>query len=265
VEGVDYSGGAISAADLKAAGKSFAVGYCVHRTSIHTLSAAEYQDHRQGGIAQLGVWERSAKASLRGFNGGAADMAEAIQYLVDQGINPDGKPLYLILNDWDAGDADKPAILDYAKGLASVRGPALAGGYGSYWIIKYMAENGNPIKYYWQTYAWSGGLWHPAAQVQQYRNSAATIGAVAVDFDRAVAADFGQWPDPSPGGPPVPDSTHRGATPVPVTQIECPGWGDRGGARQFDVIMLGSDGKVYHLYYVTGVGWGGPEVLTDAN
>jgi hypothetical protein len=60
------------------------------------------------------------------------------------------------------------------------------------------------VAFGWQTYAWSHGHWDPRAQLQQYRNDQ-FIGGVSVDFDRAVAADFGQWsimlgdfPEPDP-------------------------------------------------------------------
>lgn len=34
-------------------------------------------------------------------------------------------------------------------------------------------------------------------------------------------------------------------------------------SNQQDVCMLGNDGNLYHVWYVPGVGWSGPEVLND--
>jgi hypothetical protein len=44
----------------------------------------------------------------------------------------------------------------------------------------------------WQTYAWSGGRLSTRAQLYQYSNGH-TLAGVSCDYNRSLAADFGQW------------------------------------------------------------------------
>jgi hypothetical protein len=85
-----------------------------------------------------------------------------------------------------------PHIRAYFKAIAAVVGLKRVGAYGSYRVIKALFDEGL-ITYGWQTYAWSGGKWDPRAQIQQYSNNE-TIGGASVDYDRAMHADYGQWP-----------------------------------------------------------------------
>jgi hypothetical protein len=75
-----------------------------------------------------------------------------------------------------------------------VLGPGRVGVYGSYATVAHCAAAGTAA-WFWQTYAWSGGRWHPAAHLQQYRNNVALAGGT-VDLTRAVTTDYGQWEKP---------------------------------------------------------------------
>jgi hypothetical protein len=46
--------------------------------------------------------------------------------------------------------------------------------------------------WFWQTYAWSAGVWAPGNHIEQYQNGVALAGAT-LDLDRALTADYGQW------------------------------------------------------------------------
>jgi len=82
-------------------------------------------------------------------------------------------------------------VLDFLRGGASVRGSARwTGPYGERDVCAAAANAG--FGYLWNTYAWSGGLWEPRAQLQQYRNGQ-RLGSGTVDLDRAITADYGQW------------------------------------------------------------------------
>jgi hypothetical protein len=100
---------------------------------------------------------------------------------------PDWRPIFFAVDFPGTGRQVAP----YFRGVNSVLGKALTGAYGSYAVIKALFDMGL-IAFGWQTYAWSGGLWDPRAHLQQYSNDHHVAG-VSCDFDRANAADFGQW------------------------------------------------------------------------
>jgi hypothetical protein len=52
------------------------------------------------------------------------------------------------------------------------------------------------VGYRWQTLAWSGGAWLTRAHLHQF-DFGKTVGGHAVDIDRALKRDFGQFPAPS--------------------------------------------------------------------
>lgn len=83
------------------------------------------------------------------------------------------------------------AILDYFWGVASVIGLERTGAYGGYECIKGLFD-AKAITWGWQTYAWSGGAWDARAHIQQYENGV-NLDGHAVDYDRSMVVDFGQW------------------------------------------------------------------------
>jgi hypothetical protein len=93
----------------------------------------------------------------------------------------------LSVSQWDA-------VRQCLRGAGSVLGGvAEVGIYGGYLAI----ERCTPqyAAWGWQTFAWSAGRWHARAQLQQYHNNQGVCGGT-IDWDRAVADDFGQWDDP---------------------------------------------------------------------
>jgi hypothetical protein len=53
--------------------------------------------------------------------------------------------------------------------------------------------------WFFQTYAWSGGLWYGGNHVEQYKNGVIVAGG-EVDLCRSVKAEFGQWRAHGGGG-----------------------------------------------------------------
>lgn len=195
--GIDWAWGTPNIPALKAAHVEFACRYLSHDTTKN-LTSAQARSLAAAGIDLVVVWETAANRALGGFRAGVADAAEALRQARSCGM-PDGCPIYFAV-DFDESGAQASAVADYFRGVHSVvdsAGPAgmphpvPVGAYGGYWAIKRLFD-ARLISYGWQTYAWSGGLWERRAQLRQYSNGH-TVGGVSCDFNRAHAADFGQW------------------------------------------------------------------------
>lgn len=187
LEGVDFSAGNPSASAFKSAGKHFVCRYLSHDPAKN-LTPNEAEKWSQAGIKIVVVWETSAQRALEGHNAGVEDAKVADSQL--RGCGGAGHPIYFAA-DWDVTTAQKPAVIAYLKGAASVLGKGRVGLYGGYWAVK-AAADAEACKYFWQTYAWSGGNRHPQAQLYQYSNDHSLAGT-NVDFDKALKPDYGQW------------------------------------------------------------------------
>jgi hypothetical protein len=189
-EGVDYAGSRPDPVRLYAAGKRFVVRYGGPGGDWKHLTAAEARALSAAGLMIVANAEGSASGLLGGFDAGASWARQADQHFRSLGM-PADRPIYLSVDfDADSGDwAELDAAMD---GAASVIGRARVGVYGEYAVIDHFARNGK-ARWYWQTYAWSGGSWHPRAHIQQYRNGVTVAGTPDIDLDRAMLADYGQW------------------------------------------------------------------------
>jgi hypothetical protein len=187
LEGVDFSAGNPSASAFKAAGKHFVCRYLSH-DAWKNLTLEEAKKWSQAGIKIVVVWETTAQRALGGHDAGVEDAKAADSQLRQCGGA--GHPIYFAA-DWDVTPAQKPTVLAYLNGAASVLGKDRVGLYGSYWAVKGAADE-NACKYFWQTYAWSGGNRHPQAQLYQFSNDH-TLAGTNVDFDKALKPDYGQW------------------------------------------------------------------------
>lgn len=189
VFGVDYAWGRPGPVALKAAGVRFACRYLSHDTTGKNLTRSEAEILSASGISLVVVWETTAQRPLAGRAAGAQDAKDAMAQARGCGM-PEDRPIYFAA-DWDASEAQQGLINAYLDGAASVLGRDRVGLYGGYWPVKRAFDAGK-IAYGWQTYAWSGGRWDSRAQLQQYSNDE-RINGVGLDFDRAVADDYGQW------------------------------------------------------------------------
>lgn len=203
---------------LKAANVGFVYRYIAPPGNIYDwkrVSAAEIKRLHDADIAVGLVFETSAKRAAAGKTAGSFDGDAAKQVLADLKAPDTVVPCFAV--DFDIPDyapnlANTPAnamkklgpVYDYFNAANMVLGVNRTGGYGGYWAIKRLFDAGL-ISVGWQTYAWSAGQWDPRAQVQQYSNGH-KMGGVSVDYDRAIVAQFGQWPPapPKPGPAPAP-------------------------------------------------------------
>lgn len=147
------------------------------------------------------VWETTQTRALSGFAGGVSDARAAATQ-----TRALGAPANVHIDaavDFDATAAQQGPIDAYFRGWDSVLGVKRVGDYGGYWPTIRLCE-AHLVTRSWQTYAWSGGNWAPAscAPLEQYLNDN------TVDYDRAIAADYGQYPSP-PLPPPPPTWTQQ--------------------------------------------------------
>jgi hypothetical protein len=187
--GVDYSWARPSPSGLAAAGYTFASRYVSFDTTGKNLTASEASALRAAGIDIVVNWETNADDALGGSSAGVRDATEAARQAAAAG-QPSSRPIYFSI-DFDAQASQQPAINAYFDGVASVIGAARVGAYGGYNPIKRLFDAGK-IRWGWQTFAWSGGLWDARAQLRQVQNNV-TIAGGACDIDQAMATDFGQW------------------------------------------------------------------------
>lgn len=187
IEGVDYADSRPTPAALVAAGKRFACRYGGPGRDSKQIDALEARALLAAGI--------SIVANAEGMEDGFVTYAAGVDWARQadahfRGIGmPIGLPIYFSV-DFDAGSANWSGIDAAIRGAASVIGPSRVGIYGGYRTVAHCHQAG--VAWLWQTYAWSGGLWHPAAQIQQYRNGV-IIGGADCDLNRAMVADYGQW------------------------------------------------------------------------
>lgn len=190
-EGVDYSAGRPSVAAMRAAGKSFVVRYVAAGRHAKEITADEAAFWRAAGIDICIVYESTAGRALDGHAAGAVDAASARADVVAAGGPADGGVVYFAVDLDVTTSAQLAAVEDYLTGAASVLGWDQVGVYGEYDVLDHVLRH-TPCRRLWQTYAWSAGRLHPAAQLYQYRNGQ-QLGGAEVDYDRALADDFGQW------------------------------------------------------------------------
>lgn len=206
-KGLDYSWGRPDLGQVKAAGFTFVMRYVSpYAGSGKNANADEVRALRGAGLGLGLVFESYAARALEGRAAGKADGDAALAAARALGY-PDSKPLYFAV-DFDAAENQQGAIDEYLRGAADAIGAGRVGVYAGYWVCKRCKENGT-AKWYWQTYAWSGGNKLDGMHVYQYRNGQ-TIGGAAVDFNEGYD-DASLWlseetsPAPAPEPTPAPN------------------------------------------------------------
>lgn len=189
IEGVDWLGASPSPAELVAAGKHFRLGYLDRPDSSLTRAQAGALHARGIDVGLIAEW--GAQRMAQGARAGSADGQRAKRALAALGA-PAGTVVYFAA-DWDAGATHLAAIDAYLTAAGSALGHARVGVYGGLRVIRHVLKS-RSASHFWQTYAWSGTptVWAAGTHLQQYRNSQ-RIGGHAVDLDRALVADWGQW------------------------------------------------------------------------
>ncbi|HEX5996289.1 MAG TPA: DUF1906 domain-containing protein [Jiangellales bacterium] len=190
MEGVDYAGTRPNPTQLYAAGKRFVVRYGGPGGSWKHLDATEARALTGAGLALVANAEGAADGLLLGWDAGVSWARSADAHFRALGM-PADRPIYLSV-DFDCGpDKQWAAVANALRGAASVIGAGRVGVYGSYDVMQW-ARRDNVARWYWQTYAWSGGRWASHNHLEQYRNGVSLAGGT-VDLNRSKIADFGQW------------------------------------------------------------------------
>jgi hypothetical protein len=183
--GADFTNSAASVSGFQAAGVKFVCRYLSGGT-YKDLAVGEAARWAAAGIKVVVVWETTATRALGGHAAGVYDAQKANAELNARGKA--GAPIYFAV-DFDVTPAQKPTVVSYFEGVASVLGKDRTGIYGGYWAVKAVLDAGT-VKYAWQTYAWSGTNLDPRAQLYQYSNGH-YIAGTQVDYDKALTKDFG--------------------------------------------------------------------------
>jgi hypothetical protein len=218
--GLDYAGGRISGASLRANGISFVCRYLTDGgpgLPGKQLLPDEFADLIANGIAVVFNWETTADRMLDGYGAGVADAQQGLAYVRSLPGAPQDPVIYFSC-DFDEAPSQDQAVEDYLRGAASVLGGMdKVGIYGAYYICT-RAQAAVGVKYIWQTEAWSGGNITSAANIVQ-RNGLGYfyVDGVQCDINEAHTDDFGQF---LPGAPSAPsDPAPAPADPAPAAGI----------------------------------------------
>jgi hypothetical protein len=202
-QGGDYSYDRPDPACLCRSGWRFVVRY-TSSTASKNMSPAEVRALVAAGLWVVTVWQEGKAAPLQGRARGVTAAQQARAQAESCGM-PRGRPVYFAL-DVDPNPLTTTqwnSVIGFLDGAASVLGRAAVGVYGGRKAVELMCPGYAP--WGWQTRSWSGGIWSPKAQLQQYvvdtASSPVRLCGGAVDYDRATAPDYGQWqPGKVPGG-----------------------------------------------------------------
>jgi hypothetical protein len=190
IPGVDYAWhGRIDAGALHRAGVRFAMRYVSHDPS-KDLGADELATLHGGGIAAGLVWESTANRAAQGRDAGKLDAAAAKVRADALGLHT--IPIYFAVD----FDARGPDVEPYFAGAAHVLGHDRTGVYAGYDVVDHLHRRG-VVAWCWQTYAWSRGLVHSAADVYQHRNGV-TVAGIDCDLDRATERGLQSMRGPRP-------------------------------------------------------------------
>lgn len=201
MKGIDYSWSRPGGAAIKAAGFTFAMRYVPYPgDSGKGLTLEEIADLHGHGISIALVFESTAGRALEGYSAGTMDAQTCMTATRVLGL-PD-MPFYFAV-DFNATSGQLVGVDDYLSGAAAVLGADRVGVYGSYRVVEHCWDILS-ARWWWQTYAWSGGNRSAHAHVYQYSNGE-TLNGGAVDYNEAIDGYFGQWPSPTPEPTPEED------------------------------------------------------------
>jgi hypothetical protein len=242
--GYDYAWSHPSIAALRAVHATFVSRYLcwpnARSAKGKLIEAPEYRALTAAGINVLLNWEFDAHDALRGASGGVFDARMSVSLAKGLGY-PAGAALTHSY-DFDATPGQMSKLGAYAYQVRELAHDAgyLAGGYGGYWVIKYLFDHGL-IDVGWQAYAWSDGLWDSRAQLRQIRNGV-RVGGADTDLDIMVKPVKG-----SLGGAIVIPKPQPAPTPAPLPTPTIPG-----GFKMKDLFLV-QDGKGGVVYAGNGV------------
>lgn len=165
------------------------------------LTKAEADRISAAGLQIISVFETTASRALGGRGAGLVDGACAVQVANKVG-QPKGSTIYFAV-DFDARDAEMPAVIEYIRAASEATPDFNTGVYGSAKVIKAVMAAGGCSRY-WQTYAWSRGEVVPGIHIHQYDNGPNGIGmpmnGITVDLNKTFGNEGG-WNTLTPAPP----------------------------------------------------------------
>jgi hypothetical protein len=215
--GVDTNGSTLDLDVARARGFQFVARYLSFDGEHPALTLEEARRFKAAKVPLVSIWETGQEravqtGSVRGqYNLGAADARAAHARSLKVGAG--NKPIYFTVDfnvtpqywsqktkDTGTGKAIERSqlILAYFSGINSVIGANRTGAYGTYTTIKELF-NDKKIAFGWQqTFASRGDKIDARAQLRQYdiypdQAGWGVGGAGALDYDRAVKQNYGQW------------------------------------------------------------------------
>jgi len=169
---------AAKAKALAAEGVKFAVRYLVPPAyAWKRLLKPEADAIQAAGLRLASVFQLGADRPKGGAGNGAADGKSALAEAIAIG-QPAGSAVFLAV-DYDAKPDDYDKIEAYLRAAQDELPGYHVGVYGHFGVIEEMARRG-ACRYFWQTYAWSGGKKSNRAHLWQYKNNV-TLAGHAVD------------------------------------------------------------------------------------
>lgn len=187
-----------------AAGLQFAARYFGLGSQSKLATVAEIAALQAVGLSTVALAEQWGNSSLEGYYKGVSHAIAVRDDLDAKGV-PGNRPVYFAV-DFDVQAYQWEDVKNYFFGINSILPLDRIGIYGGYNAMAWAQRDG-AAKWFFQTYAWSGGKVHPATHFLQYSNNH-YIGGGQVDYCRSLQNDFGQWggmlipATPPPAGPP---------------------------------------------------------------
>lgn len=193
--GCDYSFSRPDVQSMASDGVKFACRYLRDGPAKagKALDAAEAGRLRAAGLAIVSNDETTGVQYRGGYLGGRQDAQAALAAHVAAG-GPRNRPVYFSPLDHDPASLDGAGwtlLREYARGAHDILGP-LTGWYGGTLMLRDLRARGLG-HWWWQALGWRQDVWLDWAHIQQYQNGVTRWGGL-VDYDRALTADYGQWP-----------------------------------------------------------------------
>jgi hypothetical protein len=216
--GIDTNAGDMPASAVKSHGANFVARYLSNDGTHPALTPAEAERWTKAGVPLVSVWETGRQEHVLAGNSlsaayanGAADAAAALA--AQNAAGGQGQPIYFTVDfnvnpkDWDTKVTDPSTgktttegalIRSYFAGIRSVLPKDQVGVYGSETTVKHLLDH-KTVGYAWQqAFGRKANHVDPRAQLLQThiypsQDGWGVNGAGALDFDSAVASDFGQW------------------------------------------------------------------------
>ncbi|RKN85377.1 DUF1906 domain-containing protein [Paenibacillus ginsengarvi] len=173
-------------------GYEFVCRYLVP-TGWKSLTPEEAELISTGGLNIVSVFETTADRALGGRAAGLADGLLAANTAKQVG-QPEGSAIYFAV-DFDATNAQMPAVIEYIRAASEATPAFLTGVYGSYAVIE-AVKAASACSRFWQTYAWSYGKVSDAIQIFQYENDI-TVNGIVIDRDESYGNE-GWWSTAQP-------------------------------------------------------------------